>query len=612
VTVTAAAAVGVKESGESSALDGLRAALTGKRTLLVLDNCEHLLGPVSELADALLTADDGIRIVATSREGLGVEGERLFAVRSMTVNTDAQDPRALGESDAVKLFVDRAQASRRDFTLAPDNAAAVAEICRRLDGIPLAIELAATRVKALSVEQIRSRLDDRFRLLTGGRSAVPRQQTLLATIQWSYDQLTPDEQTLLRSLSVFSGGWTLETATAIAETDDEFEVLDLLTRLIDKSFVLVEQGAGEARYGMLETVRQYAQDRLLESGEADAIRERHLNEFAALAERFYAERLFKEELWNERLTREMDNLRSALSFVRDRDAEQYLTMVGALAYFWWARSHIIEGRAHLYAAMSASSPEPVRRSYARAMRGKGMLWAYEGGQTDARALMEQTLAMWRQLGDPLEIAASLETLGWSQFLANEDVAACATFEELLRILRAHGDPNLINRAKVGLGQMLVALSRVFEARALSREILEFSRRTGDRRAEHSGFHYLADCALIEGNASESLGLYRESLVLAAAIGDRMETSFEIEGIGMSLAALGRHADGIRLIAASRAEWARLGIHMEIRFWDVLRDRFITPAREALGPSATEAAEQAGREMTFEATVAEAGALASGG
>jgi tetratricopeptide (TPR) repeat protein len=308
----------------------------------------------------------------------------------------------------------------------------------------------------------------------------------------------------------------------------------------------------------------------------------------------------------------MDNLRSALSFVRDRDAEQYLTMVGALAYFWWARSHLIEGRTHLHAALSVSSPQPVRRSYARALRGQGMLSAYEGGHSSARQLMEQTLAMWRQLGDPMEIAASLETLGWSQFLASEDEAACATFEELLEIMRNHGDPNLINRAKVAMGQMLVALSRVDEARVFANEILEFSRRTGDRRAEHSGFHFLADCALIEGNAVESLGLYRESLILAAAIGDRMETTFEIEGIGMSLVALGRHADGIRLIAASRAECARLGINLQIRFWNALHDRFVTPAREALGPLQGEAAERAGREMTFEATVTEASTLASAG
>jgi len=606
VVETAAAVLGASESADTSAVDAMRATLAGKQVLLVLDNCEHVLGEAAALADVLLT-EDGVRLVATSREGLGLDGERLFAVRSMSV---AADPGALEQSDAVRLFVDRAQAARRDFTLDPHNAAAVGEICRRLDGIPLAIELAAARVKALSVEQIRSRLDDRFKLLTGGRSAVPRQQTLLATIQWSYDQLSDDEQRLFRALSVFAGGWTLASATAVAgQGADEFAVLDLLTRLIDKSLVLVDQSFGdEARYGMLETVRQYGLERLVESGEADETRNRHAAVFTALAERFYAEKFTREEFWGQRLTREMDNLRAALSFLRDRNPERYLDLVGALGYFWWGRSHVVEGREHINAAMAMVSPLPVRRSYARALRGKGMLTAYESGDSNARELMETTLAMWRELGDALEVAGSLETLGWTQFLASEDEAACATFEELLRILQEHGDPVLVNRAKVGLGQTLVALSRVDEARPIAEEIIEFSRQAGDRRSEHSGFHYLADCALIEGTFTESLGLYRESLILAEAIGDRLETSFEVEGIAMSLAAMGQHGVALKLIAAMRAEWARNGVNMQIRFWDALHDRYVTPARQALGTDAADAATKVGAGMTFEAAVAEARVL----
>ena len=610
VAATAATALGARESADTTALAAIRAALAGKRSLLVLDNCEHLLGPVSELVDTLLSADDGVRIVATSREGLGLDGERLLAVRSMTVSADVRDLRALEESDAVKFFVDRAQAARRDFALGPDNAAAVADICRRLDGIPLAIELAAARVKALSVEQIRSRLDDRFKLLTGGRSAVPRQQTLLATIQWSYDQLTAEEQALLRVLSVFSGGWTLESATAVAGSDgDEFAILDLLTRLIDKSLVMVDQTSNEARYGMLETMRQYGVERLVESGDADVVRDRHAAVFTQLAEQFYAHKFTQEELWGGRLTREMDNLRAALAFLRERDAERYLDLVGALGYFWWGRSHVIEGREHVNAVMAMVSPQPVRRSYLRALRGKGMLWAYEGGQTGARELMLEVLAWSRELGDPLEIAASLETLGWSQFLANETEDSCATFRELRRIVEECNDPVLVNRANVGLGQVLIALSRIDEARPVAREIIEFSRKTADRRSEHGGYHYLADAALIEGNPMESLQLYGQSLVLAEAIGDRLETSFEVEGIGMSLAALGEHATAIRLIAAMRAEWARVGVSMQIDFWEALNDRYISPARTALGADRTEAATNAGREMTFEAAVAEARSLA---
>jgi predicted ATPase len=610
VAATAAAALGARESADTTAIAAMVAALAGKRSLLVLDNCEHLLGPVSALVDTLLTSNDGVRIVVTSREGLGIDGERSLAVRSMAVSENVKDLRALEDSDAVKFFVDRAQAARRDFALGPDNAAIVADICRRLDGIPLAIELAAARVKALSVEQIRARLDDRFKLLTGGRSAVPRQQTLLATIQWSYDQLSPEEQALLRALSVFSGGWTLESASAVASSaDDEFKVLDLLTRLIDKSLVSVDQAGGEARYGMLETVRQYGFERLVDSGHADEVRDRHAAVFLQLAEQFYTYKFTEEELWGGRLTREMDNLRVALAYLREHDAERYLTLVGALGYFWWGRSHVIEGREHINAVMGMVSPDPVRPSYLRALRGKGMLWAYEGGQTGARELMLEVLAMSRQLGDPLEIATSLETLGWSQFLANEEEDSCATFRELRRIVEKCNNPVLVNRANIGLGQVLIALSRIDEVRPIAREIIEFSRKAADRRGEHSGFHYLADAALIEGNPTESLALYGQSLVLAEAIGDRLETSFEVEGIGMSIAALGEYATAIRLIAAMRAEWARVGVSMQIDFWEALNDRYIAPARAALGPDRAEAAASAGREMSFEAAVVEARSLA---
>ncbi len=610
VPATVAMALGASETPDRPLMEVVTERLRGKRTLIVLDNCEHLLGASSELADALLAADDGVRIVATSREGLGIEGERLVSLRSMTVPSDPRaDFRSFEHSDAVRLFVDRAQAARRDFALGPDNAAAVAEVCRRLDGIPLALELAAARVKVLSVDQIRSRLDDRFRLLTGGRSAIPRQQTLLATVQWSYEQLTADEQRLLRQLSVFSGGWTLESATTVAGDGDEFGVLDLLTRLVDKSLVLVEQaGASEARYTMLETVRQYGQERLVEAGESDVVRERHLGYFMELASRFYDEKFTREEYWGLRLTSDFDNLRAALSFVRDRDHERYLSFVGTLAYFWWGHTHILEGREHVNYALDHASPNPVRRSYALTLRGQGMLFAYEGNRAKAHEAMVLGLAMWRELDDPVELANSLATLGWSQFFASEDEQAHTTFAELLRVSEGLGDAVLVNQAKVALGQVLVALSRVDEARPVAKDVIEYARIAGDKRAEHSGFHYLADCALIEGNCPESIALYRQSLILADAIGDRLETSFEIEGIAMSLACLGDHAAAVRLQAATRAEWARHGVNMQIRFWDALIERYITPARAALGDRSV-AAETAGRAMPFDDAVTEALAAA---
>jgi predicted ATPase len=572
----------VKESAGTTLLDLVRERLAGKRTLVLLDNCEHLLGASSALVDVLLGADDGVRIVVTSREGLGIEGEHLVALRSMAVPADHNaDLRSVQESDAVRLFVD-----------------------------PLAIELAAARVKALSVEQIRARLDDRFRLLTGGRSAVPRQQTLLAAIQWSYEQLTEEEQRLLRQLSVFSGGWTLESATAVAgDGADEFHVLDLLTRLIDKSLVLVEQsGATEARYTMLETVRQYGLERLVEMGESDTSRERHLMFFMQLGEKCYDQKFTHESYWGERFTTEHDNIRAALSFAREQDVERFVTFVGALGYFWWGRSHIIEGRQYIDDALRLASPDPVRRSYARALRAQAMFAAYGGDTGHSRQLNERVLAMWRELDDFVEIGHTLATLGWSQFFSNEEEPAFATFQELYRVSTRHGDPVYVNQAKVALGQVLVALSRVDEARQMAREILEFSRKAGDKRAEHSGYHFLADCAIIEGDCRQGLELYRQSLELAEAIGDRLETCFEVEGVAMALAGLGDHEAAIRLSAAARAEYARHEVKFNIRFWSVLVARYMTPAREALGVRAAEV-ERRGSSLSFEEAVLEAKAAA---
>ena len=290
-----AVAVDLTIDEQADARDSLTRHLQGKEVLLVLDNCEHLLASCQDLVDHLLTSTDQVHIIATSREALGVEGERVFAVRSLALPAadDGANLASVQSSEAVVLFLDRARLVVPGFSVNAENAAPIAEICRRLDGIPLAIELAAARVKVLSVEQIRSKLDDRFRLLTdGSRSAVPRHQTLLATIQWSYDQLSDEEQQLIRQLSVFAGGWTLPNVKPIVSGDaDEFELIDLLTRLVDKSLVFVDrERSTEARYGMLESVRQYALERLTALNEVNEARQRHASQFYALAQQAYPER----------------------------------------------------------------------------------------------------------------------------------------------------------------------------------------------------------------------------------------------------------------------------------------------------------------------------------
>ena len=280
VPETVALVLGVRGGSGNDVTETLCRHVEDRRALLVLDNCEHLLESSGQLVDALLNGGDQLRILITSREGLGIDGERQFAVRSLPVPVQESgcNLQAVEASAAVQLFVDRARVVDPAFTLTELNASAVADVCRRLDGIPLAIELAAARVKVLSVEEILSKLDDRFRLLTGGKKALPRHQTLWSVFEWSYDHLTADERRLFRLLSVFAGGWTLAAATAVSsQTSDEFEVLELLTHLVSKSLVVVERVATDrVRYRLLETSRQFAQQKLNDLGEGEAERTRHL------------------------------------------------------------------------------------------------------------------------------------------------------------------------------------------------------------------------------------------------------------------------------------------------------------------------------------------------
>jgi hypothetical protein len=495
-----------------------------------------------------------------------------------------------------------------DFALTDMNASAVAEICRRLDGIPLAIELAAARIRVLSAEQIRAKLDDRFKLLSGGsRVALARHQTLRATLQWSYDLLAPAERQLLRALSVFAGGWTLSQAARVwAEAGDEFDTLELLGRLIEKSLVVLDRDRrDEPRYGLLETVRQYARDGLNDAGEAAAVRARHAATFIDLARRAYAGRFEKEQHWTALLETEHDNLRAALEFLRDSDAERYLELSGALAWFWLACSHLSEGREHLSAALAGTPREPPRPARAQALWVAARITSFQESAAAGRPMMEEALQIWRQLGNLPEVALALEGIGWMQFVGGEDEAASETFEESLRIQQAHGDPVLINRAKVAVAQMLVALSRAEEARPMAREIIAFSRARGDRTNEHFGWHYLADCALIDGSCSESLGLYQESLRHAQATGDRLEMSFEVQGVAMSLAGLGRPEEALRLDAAVRAEWNRLGVDFHLRFWDVLLEQYIGGARRALSEDAAARQQEQGRTISLDDAIATA-------
>jgi non-specific serine/threonine protein kinase len=415
-----------------------------------MDNCEHLVEACAQLIDQLLHACPNLKIIASSREALGINGETIYRVPSLSLPDPAQTtPDALLRSESIQLFLARAAAVSPTFTLNEHNATATAQICRRLDGIPLALELAAARVPVFSAEQLAARLDDRFKLLTGGsRTALPRQQTLRATIDWSYDLLLENERALLRKLSVFAGGWSFEAVEAICP---ELDVLNLLTQLINKSLVIAEEEKGETRYHLLETVRQYARDKLLEAGEAVQARDAHFNYFFELA-RAAAPMLNGTEAltWVIRLETEFDNIRAALNWATENNVEAALRMCACLLFFWNRRGLEEEGR-HLISEALAHAKKPpniegeanrqMMKSVGEAWHSMAMLAYSQGDNARAIESSREAVTIARQLGDKRLLALALAFRASGEMWLGITEGVQELLEEALAAGRESGDKN---------------------------------------------------------------------------------------------------------------------------------------------------------------------------
>jgi predicted ATPase/DNA-binding SARP family transcriptional activator len=444
-----AGALGLSERPQEPLTDTLVDALGDKALLLIIDNCEHLIEAAARLMDALLDSCQRLRVLATSREHLGVSGEVTQLMYSLSLpDTDGghnggSNAESLMRYEAVRLFVDRARLRLPEFGLTQENAGAVARVCRKLDGIPLAIELATARMGTLAVEQVAQRLEDSLALLTGGsRTAAPRQQTLRATLDWSYELLCEVEQALFRRLSVFAGGWTLEAAETVCSGEgggggviEQKDVLDLLGGLVDKSLVVGGASTGSAmRYRMLEPIRQYAPEKLEESGEADLVRDRHAAYFLALAQEVELDGP-EQRLWVERLEGEHDNMREALSWVLERgEADLGLRFGEALWRFWHLRGDLSEGIGWMEEGLagSDSAASPVR---VKALEGMGWLTQLQGDTERAEPTYEEMLELSRELGDKGNVATALNSLGTLALTRGDSERAKALLEENLEVLR---------------------------------------------------------------------------------------------------------------------------------------------------------------------------------
>jgi non-specific serine/threonine protein kinase len=501
-----AASVGVRSDPDETPEAALERHLAGRRTMVLIDNAEHMLGTAADLADRLLSALPDLKLIVTSREGLGIGGERLFMVRSLSLPAQGADSEAatLLKSEAVRLFVMRAQEIERRFALDGTNALAVTEICRRLDGIPLALELAAARTRALSVEQIARMLDDRFRLLTGGaRSALERHRTLRATVQWSYDHLEPEEQHVFQSLSVFAGGWTLDAAAAIAGVD-EFDMLETLTRLIDKSLVLTERRVdGEARYRMLETLRQFGLELLASSGRADDVRRQHLEFYIRWAT------AMKEGLRVvgpvpelARVRTELDNLRGALTWGYREAPERAALLTRRLARLWQTAGYYTEGRGWYARTLTlGDAVEPATR--AEALARSGRLAFIQG---DYRASVDHYLeeaSIQDTLGDERRTARALEHAGGSYSYLREHEKAFELLERSREILERCGETDRLASLVSNVSMVHFLRGDMKAARGGFEAALASAVERGEREPEQVALGNLALVDVAEGNAGNA-------------------------------------------------------------------------------------------------------------
>jgi predicted ATPase/class 3 adenylate cyclase len=561
---TVASVLGVREEGSRSLSAALPEFLRPKSLLLVLDNCEHLLSACAQLADALLRSCPNLRLLTTSREGLGIGGELTYRVPSLSLpNMDGlpliQD---LVRCEAVRLFVDRATSSRPEFVVTHKNAPVVAQVCRRLDGIPLAIELAAARVKVLSVGQIAERLDDRFRLLTGGsRTSLPRHQTLRAAMDWSHDLLSERERILFRRLAVFAGGWTLGAAETVCagERIESHDVLNLLTGLIEKSLVLVETNEGEIRYRLLETIRQYGDERLQESGERLTLRQLHRDWYLELAERAEMELEGRaQSVWLERLESELDNFRAALLWSAESgEVDSGLRLGGALLRFWHVRGHITEGRAWLNRGLSSSSSASVA-ARAKALNGAGWLAWLHWDLVQAAAQCEASVRLFRELGNISGLVSALTNLGLIVSRLGDYQRATALFGEGLTLSRELGDKGQIAFV---LRQMGITLWRKGDYSGATQEFQEalmLHREVGGTLGVAYDLHGLALVARVQGDLVRATALGEESLALFRELRDPGGMAAAQNSLGLVAQGRGDYAQAIALHEESLTLFRKIG------------------------------------------------------
>ncbi|HET9589389.1 MAG TPA: tetratricopeptide repeat protein [Anaerolineales bacterium] len=527
VTQTLFSVFRLVEDSHRTPLQILQDYLRPKAALLLLDNCEHLIEACARVSEILLQTCPKLKILASSREALGVPGEVPYRVPSLRTPAPAdllhlENPL---EIDSIRLFVERGTAAKPDFRLTKENTPFVAQICSRLDGIPLAIELAAARVKVLSPEQIASRLDDRFRLLTGGaRTALPRQQTLRALIDWSYSLLSDPEKTLFRRLAVFTGGWTLEAAEFVCgEGRDGPDILDLMARLVDKSLALSDESGGEIRYHRLETIRQYSRERFFETGEVEAIRDRHLAYYVQLSEE--VERGLQgpaRRLWVSRSESEQENLRTAIEWGLAKDPESSLRIASNMVVGIASGGYSVEGFRWLRDSMQAMESKlsvispPLR---AKALGALAFMYFSLGREREAYDCAQQSIALYRQMDDKTGLASALLVASMPLESVGKLVQAEAALKEALALAQAARNAFIGNWILNNLARVTARLHRDIQtAWDLTEQAIRLSREAGMEWNVANAYEMRGFLAAYSGQYEQARDLFEKAMLAYQEVG----------------------------------------------------------------------------------------------
>ncbi|GIL05110.1 MAG: hypothetical protein BroJett031_16300 [Betaproteobacteria bacterium] len=599
VPQSVASVLGVKEEAGGTVLDALLKFARDRTLLIILDNCEHLVHACADVAKRLLQAGPKVKILATSRDALQIAGETVFQLAPLA----APDPRAqaaaeaLAQSDAVRLFVDRAGAAQPAFRLTANNARTVAAICHQLDGIPLALELAAARMRALSVEAIAARLHERFKLLvTGDRTVLPRQRTLRALIDWSYDLLAPPERTLFQRLSVFAGGWTLEAAEAVGAGGDieAADVLDLLARLVEKSLVIADIEGG--RYRMLETVRQYALEHLREAGDEETTRTRHLERCVLLAEQAFPELAGPQQgLWLRRLDEDRDNLLAAIAWSGSGDARASsgLRLVYALRPYWINRGLLTLGHQVTIAVLGWPALRSRTIERCRALFGAGQLCFFSGRDAEARTCLTESLDIARELGRSDVVERVLQPLGMACLGEGDLGAARAYLEEALTLAREQGDLRELAGALNSVAMLRRMEGRLTDAEAMYRHTVEAARTVGNQESIAIGLLNLAIVQVLSGRNDEAGPSLLEADAIGRQIGSRpVERSF-LEVCAGVAAAIGDFERAALYFGSAEMQREETGLRRDPAD-EAFLVQAIDAARAALGADAFARIEARGR------------------